>query len=451
MLFHTSNPYDNRTLAEYKGLTDDELTNKLKLAETTFEEWRKSSFSYRSNLFKKLAELLQTQEEKHAKLMTLEMGKPIQEARAEIQKCALVCEYYAEHAEEFLKLEEVASGAQTSFVSYEPIGCVLGIMPWNFPYWQAFRYAVPTLMAGNVTCLKHAPNVFGCAEAIEQLFLEAGFPQGVLINLIIDIPQVEEVIATPIVQAVTLTGSELAGSKVAALAGKYIKKSVLELGGSDPFIVLQDANLELAAKTAIQSRMRNAGQSCIAAKRFIVESAVLPAFQELLITEIQKLTFGNPLESQTTLGPMARIDLAEKLFNQVKQSIAQGATVLLEGKQEQAHFHPVVLSHVKPGMPAFDEELFGPVASIIEASDEQEAIQLANHTSFGLGASLWTEDKSKARELVHQINAGAVFVNAMVKSDPRLPFGGIKRSGYGRELSHFGIREFVNVKTISID
>jgi succinate-semialdehyde dehydrogenase/glutarate-semialdehyde dehydrogenase len=377
------------------------------------------------------------------------MGKVIGEAKGEVEKCAYVCEYYAEHAEQFLKDEILEAGYHKSFVSYEPIGAVLAIMPWNFPFWQVFRYAAPTLMTGNVTMLKHAPNVCGCAKIIEQIFLEAGAPAGIFQTLIIDTPEVEKLLEENIIQAVTLTGSERAGSSVAALAGKNIKKSLLELGGSDALIVLPDADMKTAATTALQSRMLNAGQSCIGSKRFIVLKDAMDGFMQQLNEMIKNLKQGNPFDTAVTTGPMARLDLAENLHKQLEQSVASGAQLTYGGEMNGCNFNPALLLNVQQGMDAFEQETFGPMAAVIAAKDEAEAIALANNSEYGLAGSIWTADIEKGIALARKITTGAVFINSLVKSDPRLPFGGIKKSGYGRELGRHGILEFVNAKTIA--
>ena len=400
----------------------------------------------------KLAELLRHQREDLAKLMTMEMGKRTGEALAEVDKCAWVCTYYADHAERFLQNERIESDASDSFVAYEPLGVILAVMPWNFPFWQVFRFAAPALMAGNTALLKHASNVSGCAIAIQQLFSDAGFPEDAFITLLIPSSKVKEVIAHPKVKAVTLTGSEAAGRSVAAEAGKYLKKCVLELGGSDPYLILADADLELAVKTCVQSRLLNAGQSCIAAKRFILVPEVYDAFTDLFLREMEKITVGDPTQAATGIGPLARVDLRDDLHDQVLRSVAMGARILLGGNIPEgvgAYYPPTVLTDVTPAMPAFREELFGPVAPLIRAESEAHALALANDSEFGLGAAVFSGDKGRAQRIAQQdLQAGSCFVNGLVKSDPRLPFGGIKLSGFGRELSHHGIREFVNVKTV---
>ncbi len=450
MLFKSINPYSGETLAEFPATTPKVLDKKLTNAAQAFSSWRKTPFATRAALLRKVADALENGKDLHARTMSLEMGKPIGEARAEAEKCAWVCRYYADYAEKFLAPEPVASSASESYVRYDPLGTVLAIMPWNFPYWQVLRFAAPTLMAGNTVILKHAPNVSQCALDIEQLFLAAGFPEGVFQTVLAPVEQVAQIMAHPAVQAVSLTGSTKAGASVAALAGKHVKKSLLELGGSDPFVVLRDADLDLAAKVAVQSRMINAGQSCIAAKRFIVEQTVAEAFTSKVEALVKALKTGNPLDEATQIGPLARVDLAESLKAQADRTVKAGARLCFGAVQEGARFSPALLTGVEPGMAAFDEETFGPLAVIVEAKDEQAAIGLANQTGFGLGASLWTRDIEKGKALAEDIFAGSVFVNALVKSDPRLPFGGIRQSGYGRELSLQGIREFVNAKTVFV-
>jgi succinate-semialdehyde dehydrogenase/glutarate-semialdehyde dehydrogenase len=381
------------------------------------------------------------------------MGKLLTESQAEIEKCAWACEYYAEYAPQFLANEVIKSDASHSYVTLQPLGTVLAIMPWNFPFWQVFRFCAPALVAGNTILLKHASNVPQCALAIEQTLLNAGFPQGVFRTLLVSLAQVAEIIADHRIHAVTLTGSEAAGRKVAECAGRYLKKTVLELGGSDPFIVLADANLEHVIPVAVQSRFINAGQSCIAAKRFILMEEIADEFVARFREELKSLRLGNPLDEQTTLAPLARLDLREGLHKLVSVSIQQGA-IAVTGCQPMAeagaYYAPSILDGVRPGMPAFDEEIFGPVAAIIRAGDEAEAVTMANISRYGLGGSIWSQDISRAEELALQLQCGAVFVNGLVKSDPRLPFGGVKCSGYGRELSWHGMREFVNQKTVWI-
>ncbi|MBA3647102.1 MAG: NAD-dependent succinate-semialdehyde dehydrogenase [Chitinophagales bacterium] len=450
-IFKSINPFNQSLIAEHELINNGQIENKLERAEQAFEVWKISPFSNRSELLHRVATKLRENKEYYASIISLEMGKILNESRAEIEKCALTCDYYADHGEGFLKDELIASSARKSLVSFQPIGAIFAIMPWNFPFWQVFRFAAPATMTGNVILLKHAPNVTCCAIEIEKIFKECGAVEGLFQCLIVDIDVTEKIIAHNIVQGITLTGSEFAGSSVASLAGKHIKKSVMELGGSDPLIVLEDADLSKAAKIALQSRMQNAGQSCIAAKRFIVLGKIKDAFLQKLIEGVQNINQGNPLEESTTMGPIARQDLAEKLENQQKVSIQDGAIVITGGTRQLNNFQPTLLDHVQPGMPSFDEELFGPIASIIEAKNEREAVSLANRNRYGLGASIWTKDQDRGLKLARDINAGNVFINALVKSDPRLPFGGIKKSGYGRELSKYGMHEFTNIKSIFMD
>ncbi len=449
MVFKSIYPYTQEVIAEYPLMDDATVNHCIHAAENAFAIWKTISIEHRSAVLKNAAAILKRDRDELAALITHEMGKVIAEAKAEVEKCAYVCEYYAEHAANFLKDEMLEAGYTKSFVSYEPIGAVLAIMPWNFPFWQVFRYAAPTLMAGNVTLLKHAPNVCGCAKKIEDIFIEAGALNGVFQTLIVDVPIVEKLLETNIVQAVTLTGSERAGSSVAMLAGKNIKKSLLELGGSDALIVLPDADMKNAAAVALQSRMLNAGQSCIGSKRFIVLQDAMNDFLHQLNEQIKIFKQGNPFDTTVTTGPMARIDLVENLQQQLQQSIKQGAQLEYGGQVNQCNFTPSLLLNVQKGMPAFEQETFGPLAAVITAKDETEAIALANNSQYGLGGSIWTSDIEKGIALARKIETGAVFINSLVKSDPRLPFGGIKKSGYGRELGRQGILEFVNAKTIA--
>ena len=443
-------PFDQTIVVEYPLMTDKDVDAALLLSEKAFHNWRNKTFKHRANVFIKLAQLLREKKETLAKLVTNEMGKLTKEAIAEIEKCAVGCEYFAEHAESFLKDEFYKTNYKQSFTTLQPIGAVLAIMPWNFPLWQVFRFAAPTLMAGNVAILKHAPNVCGCALAIQELFEEAGAEHGVFQSVIADIDVTEKILQHNIVQALSLTGSEKAGSSVASIAAKQIKKSVLELGGSDCFIVLPDADIQKAAEVAVASRMQNAGQSCIAAKRFLIVKDILYDFANAVKTEINKLKQGNPFEESTTMAPMARLDLAENLFKQMNASVAKGAEIILGGEVDSCNYQPTLLINVQQGMPAFDEETFGPLFCLTEVKNEAEAIQLANASRYGLGGNLWTKDIDKGIALARQINSGAVFINSMVKSEPALPFGGVKKSGYGRELSNHGIMEFINLKTITV-
>jgi succinate-semialdehyde dehydrogenase/glutarate-semialdehyde dehydrogenase len=454
MPIQSVNPYNNQVVRTFEEDSDEKINEVLETAGDTFDFWKETTFDHRKELMWATADVLERNAGEYARLMTLEMGKPVKDAVAEVKKCADTCRFYADNAARFLADEPVITEAGRSYVSYHPLGAVLAVMPWNFPFWQVFRFAAPALMAGNVALLKHASNVPQCALAIERVFLEAGFPQGVFQTLLIGADKIETVIADENVQAVTLTGSEGAGSQVAALAGKYIKKTVLELGGSDPFIVLGDADIAFTARAAAKARMLNTGQSCIAAKRFIVLQPVAAAFTDALKTNLLRLKMGNPMSEEVDYGPLAREDLASDLLEQVRRSVEHGAKIALGGDRPTgagAFFHPTVLTHVRPGMPAYDEELFGPVACIIVARDEDEAVQLANDHRYGLAASIWTKDIRKAELLARRIQAGAVFVNEIVKSDPRMPFGGVKKSGYGRELSHFGIREFVNIQSVWVN
>lgn len=416
--------------------------------------WRTKSFKERGECLSKAAEVLLTHKIEYANLVADEMGKPITQAYAELDKSAWGCRYYAEHAGELLKDEVIKTEAKESFVSYQPLGIIFAIMPWNFPFWQVFRAAAPALMAGNAFVLKHSPNVTGCALAIEDIFRQAGFPSNLFRVLVIDIPSVKPIIENKYIKAITLTGSCRAGSAVAAQAGTQIKKVVLELGGSDPYIILADANIKEAAKKCVTGRMLNAGQSCIAAKRFIVDQSIITDFEQAFIQEMKSYIPGDPLDPSCNLGPMARHDLRDALHSQVQKSINAGAKLVLGGQLlpgPGAYYPPTILTNVRPGMPVYDEEVFGPVASIISARDETDAIRIANDTSFGLGAAVFTKDLEKGRRIAREeLQAGSCFVNDFVKSDPRLPFGGINKSGYGRELGKFGIHEFVNIKTISI-
>ncbi len=453
MSIKSISPYNNELLKEYTPYTSQKLEQALELSEQAFKKWRRTSFEQRKTLMLKCAQVLKSAQQELGKLIALEMGKPLKEAVGEVEKCASCCEYYAANAEKFLKDELVESDASKSLIAYQPLGTVFAIMPWNFPFWQVFRFAVPSIMAGNVGVLKHASNVPQCALAIEEVFLKAGFPEGVFQTLLIGSDKVEELIAHKVIKAVTLTGSDAAGAKVAAAAGKHIKKAVMELGGSDAFIVRADADLQFTVQKAVEARLINTGQSCIAAKRFIVNVTVYDQFVKLLLEKVKTLKVGNPLDEGINLGPLARPDLAKSLQEQVNKSVEQGAKILLDGgvrENDSAIFYPILLADVKPGMVAYHEELFGPVFTLIKAQSDEEAVAIANDSIYGLGSSIWTKDNIKAEEMAKEIEAGSVFINGIVKSDSRLPFGGIKNSGYGRELSKAGIREFVNIKTIWI-
>lgn len=445
------NPYTNQTLKKFTPHTSKEISEKIDLADKTFQSWKETSFAHRANLMKQLKATLLQNKNNYAALITSEMGKLQKESVVEIDKCARACDFYAENAEKFLADEVVQTDAEKSLIAYQPIGIVLGVMPWNFPFWQVIRFAVPTLMAGNVCLLKHASNVPQCAMELESLFHKSGFPQGCFQTLMVEGAGVQPVIENEKVKAVTLTGSEAAGSHVASVAGKRIKKSVLELGGSDPFIVLDDADLIKTVDIAIKSRMINTGQSCIAAKRFIVTEKIAGEFTQRVKERILSLKAGNPLSNDNDMGTLARTDLAIQLKKQVDDSVEKGAKLICGGSHEGALFQPTLLVDIKPGMPAFDEEIFGPVFCIIIAKDEKEAVTLANQSRFGLGGSVWTKNKELGLAVARRVESGSVYVNTLMKSDQRMPFGGTKKSGYGRELSKEGIREFVNVKSIMIN
>jgi len=445
------NPATGELIKEYQTYSPAKVKQLIDQTALAWDSWKQTDFGHRRTLMHRAAEVLRENIEEYAALMSLEMGKVISGARAEVEKCAWVCEYYAEHGAAFLADEIVETEASRSFISFESLGLVLAVMPWNFPFWQVFRFAAPTLMAGNAALLKHASNVPGCALAIEDIFRKAGFPAHLFSTLLIPGSAVEAVIKQAHVRAVTLTGSENAGSQVAAIAGRELKKTVLELGGSDPYIVLNDANISVCARTAAQARMINTGQSCIAAKRFIVVEDRLSEFEEMQVRIMSQMVMGDPVDDKTEVGPMARMDLRYELHEQVRSSLAKGARLLLGGDiidGPGAYYQATVVTDVKPGMKLYHEETFGPVSAIIPVKDTEEAIRVANDSDFGLGASIWTEDVELGEKLARRIESGAVFVNGMTVSDPRLPFGGIKRSGYGRELSRFGMREFVNIKSI---
>ncbi len=448
------NPFTGQIVEEYREYTSSEVEKIIIQVDQAFQSWKQTSFVERAVCMKNLQAKLLERKAELASIMTSEMGKVLREAIGEIEKCALVCGFYAENAESFLKNEPIITEASESYVTYQPIGTVFAVMPWNFPFWQVFRFLAPALMAGNTGVLKHASNVPGCALAIEQLVRDAGFPENVFRTLLIASSSVKAVIENPFIKAVTLTGSTPAGKSVASIAGSALKKSVLELGGSDPYLILEDADIETAARLCVTSRLLNAGQSCIGAKRFIIADKIYDSFKTEFVRLMAQATYGDPLDLQTTIGPLARVDLRDELHLQVERSREMGATVLLGGfvpEGNAAFYPPTVLENVVPGMPAYHEELFGPVAVLFRFKTEEEAIRTANDTVFGLGAGIFTADLAKGKMLAEKgLEAGCVFVNDFVKSDPRLPFGGIKGSGYGRELSVVGIREFMNVKTVVV-
>ena len=448
------NPYTDELLKEYPEMTSSEIDEIIRNADNDFKSWKNVAFDKRAKLMKNASAVLNTKKNDLARLMTMEMGKPILQSVAEVEKCAWVCEYYSENAEQFLSDEIIKSDASKSFVSYKPLGVVLAVMPWNFPLWQVFRFAAPGLMAGNAGILKHSSNVSGCALAIEDIFSEAGFPRNLFRTILIKSSKMDKVIEHQLIRAVTLTGSVPAGKAVAAKAGEVLKKTVLELGGSDPYLILDDADIEQASGTCVTARMINGGQSCIAAKRFIIVESVYDEFVKLFSEKMGQIKMGDPFDEENSLGPQASKMLRDELHQQVVKSVELGAELLLGGTipDLKGAFYPAsILANVKKGMPAYDEELFGPVAALIKVKDEAEAIQVANDSIFGLGAAVFTKDIVKGEKIAKEkVHAGACFVNAFVKSDPRLPFGGVKESGYGRELSQIGIKEFVNIKTVYI-
>lgn len=448
------NPFNNKIIKTYNEMSNEKVDSIILSSQKAFDSWKRIPIKERSLLIKNAGAVLRENIKDYSEIMTLEMGKPISQSKAEVEKCAWVCDYYYENAERFLQDELVQTDASKSFVSYQPLGVILAIMPWNFPFWQVIRFAAPTLMAGNTGLLKHASNVTGSALALEEVFVKAGFPDDVFRTLIISSMNTKRVIENPFVQAVSLTGSVPAGRAVASAAGNVLKKCVLELGGSDPYVILDDADLESAADACVTSRLINGGQSCIAAKRFIIVESVFDEFEKLYVEKMSRKKMGDPFNESNDVGPQASIPLRNELHDQVMRSVKTGAKLLLGGiipEGENAFYPPTILTNVKPGMPAFDEELFGPVAALVKAHDEKDAIQLANQTVFGLGAAVFTKD-IKRGELIakEELIAGNCFVNQFVRSDPRLPFGGVKESGYGRELSPFGIKEFVNIKSVYI-
>lgn len=453
MAIASINPATGETLKTFAALSAEEIEQKLQLAADTFRTYRNTSFSDRARMMQRAAEILDTEKFEFGKLMTIEMGKPIKAAVAEAEKCAWVCRYYAENAQHHLADQIVETNAQKSYVRFQPLGPVLAVMPWNFPFWQVFRFATPALMAGNVGLLKHSSNVPQCALAIEEIFTRAGFPKGAFQTLLIGSDPVEGVLNDPRVVAATLTGSEPAGRSVASIAGKQIKKTVLELGGSDPFIVMPSANLDEAVKTGVTARTINNGQSCIAAKRFIVAAEIYDEFERKFVEQMKALRIGDPLEESTEIGPLATPQIVNDLEEQVQRAVGAGARVLTGGKRIDRpgnYYEPTVLVDVDINTPVSCEEIFGPVAMLFRVSNIDEAIRIANATPFGLGSAAWTNDAREQSRFIEEIEAGSVFINGMVASDPRLPFGGVKHSGYGRELAEFGIREFANIKTVWI-
>jgi acyl-CoA reductase-like NAD-dependent aldehyde dehydrogenase len=453
MSIQSINPATEEVIKTFEPYSAAQVNQALDEARKAFLSWRDTSFAERSAFFHRIADYLRTHKADLARLATLEMGKPIVESEAEVEKCAWNCDFYADNAEKFLADERVSSNATESYVAFRPLGVVLALMPWNFPYWQVLRFAAPALMAGNTAVLKHASNVSLVALEIERIFQECGVPQGVFRTVLVPGAETDTLIADPRITAVTLTGSDTVGATVASASGHALKKTVLELGGSDAFVVLEDADLDAAAQMAVRARFQNTGQSCIAAKRFIVVESVADAFEQKFVEAASKLNIGDPLKRETQIGPMARGDLRDALEKQVQASIKMGAKVALGGKpmEGKGYFYtPTILTHVTPDMPVFNEETFGPAAAVIRAPDTDSAIELANDSQFGLGGNLWTGNIERGRQLARRIESGGVFINGMTASDPRLPFGGIKRSGYGRELSTFGIREFVNIQTVWI-
>jgi succinate-semialdehyde dehydrogenase/glutarate-semialdehyde dehydrogenase len=447
------NPATGETLRKFEPLTDAQIDDKIARADMAYRAYRQTSFAERAGWLEAAAEILESGKDEFGRIMTLEMGKPIGAARAEAAKCALACRFYAQHGERLLADEPLDAGPGRSYIKYQPIGPVLAVMPWNFPFWQVFRFAAPALMAGNVGLLKHASGVPQCALAIGEIIRRAGFPADVFQTLLIDSAQVRHVIEDRRVKAVTLTGSEPAGAEVASQAGKQLKKTVLELGGSDPFVVMLSANLERAVKAAVEARTVNNGQSCIAAKRFIVDQRIADQFERRFVAAMEALRVGDPMDESTQLGPLATPEILEGLDQQVRRSVEMGARVLTGGQRLNRpgnYYPPTVLADAPAGAPAYREELFGPVAVLFRADGIDQAIRLANDTVFGLGSSVWTNDDAEQLRFIDEIDAGMVFVNGMVASDPRMPFGGVKRSGYGRELSAYGIREFMNVKTVKV-
>ncbi len=449
-MFSNTNPFNETFLSEYQYITDIQAISYCEVCKRNFNIWKTYTLHERLKLIKKLIYTLSKDKQKLAKQCTLEMGKPIKQSVAEVEKCILLCEYYLDNALSFLSPRTIKTDGTESFVTFEPLGVILGVMPWNFPYWQVFRFAIPAIIAGNTVVLKHASNVAGCAILLEEIFTEAGFPEGTYKNLLISGEQVANIIDLPYIKGVSLTGSEKAGASVATRAAGNIKKSVLELGGSNAFILLEDADIEKAVATAVTARMQNVGQSCIAAKRFIVHQSIYDTFIEKFKIAIENLKTGNPMDEATDIGPLARVDLAEEIEKQVVKSVEMGAKIVIGGKRDRAFYTPTIMTNITTDMPVFKEEIFGPVAPVIPFDTFEEAVELSNDTEFGLGVTIFTQDVESIKQKIHLFEEGAVFINALVKSDPALPFGGVKKSGYGRELAENGIKEFVNVKTVYI-
>lgn len=454
MKFQSINPANEEIFGEFEGMNFQEAVLAAKHCRETQRDWGKSSFASRSQYLKKLALVLREGLESYAKIMTLEMGKPISQAKAEVEKCAWLCEFYAEHAAEFLAPEEIKTEAKKSYIRFDPLGVVLCIMPWNFPFWQVFRFAVPALAAGNGALLKHASNVPQCSLAIEEIFQKAGFPDALFKSLLVDSKTANELIESDMISAVSLTGSTKAGADVAMKAGANLKKCVLELGGSDPFIVLADADINLSCQAALQARTINTGQSCIAAKRFILEKPIAAEFEKKLIEHFKTLKVGDPMDPSVNIGPLAKKEIRADLERQVKDAVGKGAKILVGGKSiagKGYFFEPTLLTNITKDMAVYYEETFGPVMSLFTVENAEAAITMANDSEYGLGASLWTKNLALAEKIAGEIESGFVSINGMVKSDPRLPFGGVKKSGFGRELGSYGIKEFVNVKTVVVN
>jgi succinate-semialdehyde dehydrogenase/glutarate-semialdehyde dehydrogenase len=455
MSFKTINPATGEKIQTYEEAAWEQIKTRIEKAHETFQSWRKTPFAARSDVLKKVSVILLESKNEYGRLMAIEMGKPVREGRAEIEKCAWVCDYFGKHAEEMLAPEDIQTDADRSYISFQPLGIVLAVMPWNYPFWQVFRFAAPALMAGNAAILKHASNVPGCAAAIERIFKAAGLPEHLFQSVLVSGENVGKLIQHPLIRAVTVTGSTAAGSSVASKAGRMLKKTVLELGGSDPYLILEDADLEQTVAACVAGRLLNSGQSCIAAKRFVVVESLSKDFERLFVEQMRAKRMGDPMDESVEIGPLARLDLRDNLHRQVAESMGKGAGCLLGGRIPEgagAFYPPTVLTRVRKGMPVFDEETFGPVAAIIRVKNEREAVRVANDSNFGLGAAVFTQDIERGQRIAAQeLEAGSCFVNAFVKSDPRLPFGGIKESGYGRELSSYGIKEFVNIKTVYIN